>query len=155
MRIRLKEAHISDATAIQRMYKMAFKNLYLKYHDDDTNPYMETIKSIKNKITAPASNFYFIKSNENTVGLVRLQKENNIVRISPLLILPKFQGKHLAQDTLNYIEQMNTNSRIELDTIAQEKKLIHLYTKSGYTIDSTKHINLQPGMDLIFFYKNT
>ncbi|EPC23738.1 Acetyltransferase, GNAT family [Lacticaseibacillus paracasei subsp. paracasei Lpp22] len=40
-----------------------------------------------------------------------------------------------------------------LDTIAEEKKLVHLYRKMGYVQDTTKITAIKPAMTIIYFYK--
>ena len=40
-----------------------------------------------------------------------------------------------------------------LDTIKQCTKLIHLYLKVGYKIIFGKQKHIQPGMDLVYFFK--
>ena len=51
------------------------------------------------------------------------------------------------------VEKLFPNAiRWELDTIAQEEKLCHLYEKVGYR-PTGKRINIKENMDLVFYEK--
>ncbi|QOD85987.1 GNAT family N-acetyltransferase [Weissella viridescens] len=154
--MQLVQATAADLPIIVRFYHQCFKSLYEKYHDDATSPYLETSDSISQKLTAPHSAFYFIQTPSQKVGLIRIifDSSKSNARISPLMIVPEFEGQHYAQQALHLIEEYFSNiETFEIDTIKQEAKLLHLYTKCGYVIDSSKRETLQPGMDLVFMQR--
>ncbi|WP_094606517.1 GNAT family N-acetyltransferase [Sporomusa silvacetica] len=57
----------------------------------------------------------------------------NLYRISPIFILPKHQGKGIAQKVFQMLEQRYKDAKNwELDTILQEQGNCYLYEKLGY-----------------------
>jgi len=102
------------------------------------------------------SKFLFIKVDNQRIGLLRLwlDTEEKVARISPILVLPEFQGRGLAQKALLTIEQEYPQIVTwKLDTIKQESKLVHLYKKLGYKMVPGKESHIKKGMDIIFFTK--
>ena len=53
-------------------------------------------------------------------------------RLSPMFILPQFQGRGYAQEAIRQAEKIHGERGWELDTILQEERLVHLYEKMGY-----------------------
>ncbi|MFT9191532.1 MAG: GNAT family N-acetyltransferase [Liquorilactobacillus sp.] len=85
---------------------------------------------------------------------ILLDNKENTAKISPILILPEFQNQGLAQKSLIQIEKKFPDIKTwVLDTIKQEKKLVHLYLKAGYQIIDGKESRIQDGMNIIYFYK--
>ena len=69
-----------------------------------------------------------------------------------IFILPEFQGKGIAQETIRLCEEMHGNGNWELDTILQESKNCHLYEKMGYRqTGKTEAINER--LTLVFYEK--
>lgn len=156
MDIQLEQITTNDTMTMTRMYHSAFAGLYEKYHDDATSPFKETPQSILTKINTATHHYYFININQKRVGLIGLiQTESaQITRISPLLILPQYEGHQFAQTTLNALPDLfPTITHLEVDTILQEAKLVHLYEKCGFERITGKKIQLQSNMTLIFLRK--
>lgn len=68
------------------------------------------------------------------VGAIRVVKvENRIYRVSPIFVLPEYQGRGIAQKVFELIEAIYSDA-IEwiLDTMLQEKGNCYLYEKLGY-----------------------
>ena len=89
------------------------------------------------------------------VGAVRVidyHKENENKRISPIFVLPEFQGQGIVQKAIRLCETIHGSKGWELDTILQEKGNCHLYEKMGYhATDKIKKINDK--LTLIFYEK--
>lgn len=154
--LKIELANFSDINEIMIMYKLSFKCLYNKYKDDNTSPYMEDKKTIQKKFVMDNSYYFFIKNNKQKIGMVRIitLPKNNTAEISPILILPEFQRKGFAKNTLNIIYNVfNNYKHWQLSTIKQEKHLVNFYLEVGYQINQNKHFKIKNGMDLIFFDK--
>lgn len=54
---------------VQQMYKLAFKQLFEKYHDRYTNPYMETLETLRKKSEQPNSAYYLFHIYKKNVGM--------------------------------------------------------------------------------------
>ena len=64
-----RECDIDTVFEIQRT---AYKPLYEKYHDDSSNPYMETKETVFRKYTREGTTGYLFILDGTTVGAVRI-----------------------------------------------------------------------------------
>lgn len=151
----LDKASVKDSFEIHKMQVTAFQELLRKYQDIKTNPGAESIDKIFQRIKQKGTDYYFITLNGKHIGAIRVvQLEDSKSRISPMFILPEFQGKGYAQEALCQIEHLYTNTFAwELDTIKQESKLCHLYEKMGYLPTGKENV-VKDGMTIIFYRKN-
>lgn len=135
MGITLLRANIDDAEELHAMQVEAFKELLEKYQDFDTSPANESVEKVEARLRQDFTYYYFICIGQQKAGAIRVidKKENGInKRISPIFILPEFQGKGIAQKAIRLCEETHGNENWELDTILQEPKNCHLYEKMGY-----------------------
>ena len=135
MEVTLSRANIDNAKEIHVMQIESFKKLLDKYQDFDTNPANESVEKVEARLKQDFTFYYFICIGQQKVGAIRIvdQKEDGKnKRISPLFILPEFQGKGFAQEAIRLCEEMHGNGNWELETILQEPKNCHLYEKMGY-----------------------
>ncbi len=135
MEIELLRANIGNAKELHTMQVKAFKELLEKYQDFDTNPGNESVEKIEARLKQDFTFYYFICIGQQKVGAVRVVDKKEAVknkRISPIFILPEFQGKGLAQKAIRLCEKIHGSGNWELDTILQEPKNCHLYEKMGY-----------------------
>ena len=155
MEIKLLKANISDAKEIHTMLLEAFKELLEKYQDFDTSPGNESLERVEERLKQDFTFYYFICIGQQKVGAIRIVDKKDVgsnKRISPLFILPEFQGKGIAQEAIRLCEKVHGNGNWELDTILQEPKNCHLYEKMGYRqTGNTKVINER--LTLIFSEK--
>lgn len=155
-KLNFRKVTIDQVPTIVKMYQVSFAELYRRYHDNETSPYKESAESIVQKLKQSNSSYYFIILNKLNVGLIRVvtTKTEKAATISPLLVLPKFQGQKIAQQALQQIEQQYPTVKAwYIDTIKQEPKLIHLYLKCGYRLIPDKTQTIKDGMDIVFFRK--
>lgn len=135
MEITLLRANVDDAEELHAMQVEAFKELLEKYQDFDTSPASEGVEKVEARLRQNFTYYYFICIGQQKAGAIRVidKKENGInKRISPIFILPEFQGKGIAQKAIRLCEETHGNENWELDTILQEPKNCHLYEKMGY-----------------------
>lgn len=99
--------------------------------------------------------YYFICIGQQKVGAIRVidkEETGENKRISPIFILPEFQGRGIAQKAIRLCEKIHGNENWELDTILQEPKNCHLYEKMGYCrTGKTQVINER--LTLVFYEK--
>jgi RimJ/RimL family protein N-acetyltransferase len=155
MEITLEKASESDAQSIFDIQVNAFSPLLEVYKDYNTNPANETIERLITRINNPSGGVYKIKSDTILVGAISiLWKEETQFWISPMFILPKYQGQGIAQKAITQIEKIFPQAvSWELATIAEEKRNCYLYEKMGFTkTGEIKEINDR--MTLIFFKKS-
>ncbi len=142
MKINLIKATEKDAELIHQMQVESFRELYLKYRDEETSPVNEPIEKIIQKLRRPDSYFYLIKFENDFVGGVRVVVKNNLKRISPLFVLPQYRNKGIAQNAISELEKIHGKENWELETILNEKINEHLYKKMGYHLyEKTAIIN--------------
>lgn len=135
MEVTLLRANIDNAKELHAMQIEAFKELLYKYQDFDTSPANETVEKVETRLKQDFTFFYFICIGQQKVGAIRIidkKEDGKNKRISPIFILPEFQGKGIAQKAIQLCEELHGNENWELDTIMQEPKNCHLYEKMGY-----------------------
>lgn len=89
------------------------------------------------------------------VGAIRVvdKKEDGInKRISPIFILPEFQGQGIAQRAIRLCEDIHGRKGWELETILQEQKNCHLYEKIGYRKTGKMQV-VNEKLTLVFYEK--
>ncbi len=150
--VEFTESNIDTVFEIQQA---AYKPLYDKYHDDNSNPYMESKETVLQKYTRERTKGYLFIKDGVPVGAVRisLYPESKSGRVSALAVNPKHQGKGIAQEALLKIEKMHSDvERWFLDTILQEAGNCHLYEKLGYK-RTGKIEKVNEKMTLLFYEK--
>lgn len=155
MKVELLRANIGDAKELHAMQVKAFKELLEKYQDFDTSPGNEDVKKVEVRLKQDFTFYYFIRIGQQKVGAIRIVDEKDAEknkRISPVFILPEFQGRGIAQEAIRLCEEVHGKENWELETILQEPKNCHLYEKMGYRrTGETKVINER--LTLIFYEK--
>lgn len=151
--ITLQKASIADAKAIHAMQVRAFQSLLDRYLDYGTNPAAESPGKTVARLQDRFSRFYFILAGNTIVGAMRIQNKGNRCRVSPLFILPEYQGHGYAQQAMLQAESLYTQASYwELGTIQEEPKLCHLYEKLGYRRTGIA-THIQPGMTIVCYEK--
>lgn len=144
-KIKLLRADINDAKELHTMQVKAFRKLLDKYQDFDTNPANENVEKIIFRLQQHFTYYYFICLDRQKVGAIRIvdkKETGKNKQISPIFILPEFQGQGIAQKAIQLCEELHGTEQWELDTILQEQKNCYLYEKMGYRkTGETKVIN--------------
>ena len=151
--IHLRKATEDDLRQILYIQVKSFAQLLVKYEDFESSPAAEGMDDILRRFQQPFTDYYLIILDDQEIGMLRVCDFGEHCRLSPLCILPEFQGKGYAQQAMAIMEKLYPNAHLwQLDTIAQEEKLRHLYEKMGYRrLEKTEQI--KPGMELIYYEK--
>lgn len=152
--IKLKKAGPQDCGQIHAMQIEAFTELLEKYHDTATNPAAEPLEKVETRMAQDTTDYYLILTEGTLIGAARVQRlPEDVCRISPIFILPAFQGRRYAQEAMRALEGLYPRAkRWRLDTIREEEKLCHLYEKLGYCRTGREKV-LQPGMTIVYYEK--
>lgn len=155
MNVRLIRTDATDAPLIWNMQIRAFARLLETYQDVDTNPGSEPMDKVLMRLKQPFTHYYLIQADGKTVGAIRVidkKEPGKNKRISPLFILPEYQGKGYAQQAMLEAERLHGSDHWELDTILQERGNCYLYEKMGYRrTGKTEQINDK--LTLVFYEK--
>ena len=106
-----------------------------KYRDGELNPARQPLGRLVEKLRREERYFYFVLWEGRTVGALCVTdtgEPGGVKRISPLFILPEYQGLGLAQAAMLAAERLHGEHRWTLETILQEPGNCHLYEKMGY-----------------------
>lgn len=155
MEVTLEKGIESDAELILDIQVKAFLPLLDKYKDFETNPANETIERVVKRINNPLGGFYKILLNNVPVGAICVfWKENGMeFWISPMFILPEYQGKGIAQKAIVFIMEMFPQATSwELATILEEKRNCYLYEKMGF-VQTGLQKELNEKATLVFYKK--
>ncbi len=155
MGIEIREFRSGYIDSVYEIQREAYKPLYEKYQDDETNPYKESKDAVLGKYLREGTYGYIIEKDGVPVGAVRIitYSENHSAKISALCVLPRYQGQGIAQAALTRIEKLHiTVNRWFLDTLSEEAGCCHMYEKLGYTrTGRTEKINDK--LTLVFYEK--
>lgn len=138
------KANLTEAAVIHEMQLKAFRPLLDKYHDHETSPANQSIDQIMTRLNQPFTDYYIISYLGKAAGAIRIvKKQNKEYRVSPIFILPEYQGRGIAQQVFAIIEEVYHDAiKWELDTILQEQGNCYLYEKLGYKqTGATREIN--------------
>ena len=153
--VELVGATVDDAKELHAMQVEAFQKLLEKYQDYETSPGSECVEKVEARLKQAFTFYYFICLGEQKVGAIRVvdkKEAGKNKRISPIFILPEFQGKGLAQEAIRLCEERHGAENWELATILQEPKNCHLYERMGYhQTGKTEVINER--LTLVFYEK--
>ena len=156
MAIRLKRATLSDAEAMLGMQVEAFLPLLEKYRDYETSPATEDVETMRKRVSEPWSRFYFILDGMRAVGGIRVVFPGNPTprkRVSPLFILPIYQGRGFARQAIAEAERLHGADNWSLGTISQEPRNCRLYERAGYRRTGEETI-INDRMTIIGYEKN-
>lgn len=153
--VKLVKADLKDAAKLHEMQVTSFWELFEKYQDFDTSPSNEPVEKVEARLKQDFTFFYFICIGTQRAGAIRIvdtKESGKNKRISPIFILPEFQGRGIAQKAIQLCEKLHGSSGWELDTILQEPKNCHLYEKLGYRrTGKTEAVNDK--LTLVFYEK--
>lgn len=151
--VTLRKAEEADCPALHRILVKAFIPLLKKYRDYNSSPASESLDEVVRRFRQRYTAYYFICLDGAEVGVLRVCDFGEQCRLSPIGILPEYQGKGIAQQALACMEELYPDARLwTLDTILQEEKLCYLYEKLGYR-RTGKYERLKEDMDLVFYEK--
>ena len=133
MPIHLHKASESDCPLLHDIQVKSFSALLEKYRDFDTNPAAESVERVYQRFAQPFTDYYLILEGDSPVGMLRVCDFGEECRLSPICVLPAFQGRGIAQQAMVLAEDLYPAARKwTLDTILQEARLCRLYEKMGY-----------------------
>ncbi|WKA54611.1 GNAT family N-acetyltransferase [Planococcus shixiaomingii] len=134
MEVTLELAAAAEAPVLLDMQKMAFLPLLEKYQDVETSPATETIERLTSKMTDRRNKFYKILADGKLAGAICIRQKGAMrCRISPLFVLPEYQGLGIAQETIRKVELLFSEAKVwELSTLLEEQGNCYLYEKVGY-----------------------
>ncbi|MDF2700923.1 MAG: acetyltransferase family protein [Haloplasmataceae bacterium] len=155
MEISLEKAINTDAQEIFEIQFKAFMPLLEKYKDYNTNPANETIERVLTRINNPDGGFYKILFGDVLVGAICVfWRERTQFWISPMFVLPEYQGKGIAQKAIRSIEMLFSQATTwELRTILQEERNCYLYEKLGYKQLEDWKLSLNEKATLVHYTK--
>ncbi|WP_249872851.1 GNAT family N-acetyltransferase [Oceanobacillus saliphilus] len=132
----------------------AFMPMLDRYKDFETNPANETIERVITRINNPEGGFYKILAENKLIGAICIfWKEEVRFWISPMFILPSYQGKGIAQKAITEIEETFPQAITwELATILEDERNCYLYEKMGYKKTGVSK-KLNDSATLIFYKK--
>ncbi|KFN00980.1 hypothetical protein [Bacillus clarus] len=155
MEIRLEKATEIDAETIFNMQVESFKPLLETYRDYKTNPASEKIERTIARINNPYGGYYKILVNHTLTGAICVYRKKETMQywISPMFILPNYQGNVTAQKVLVLIEKMFPEATSwEFATILEDERNCYLYEKIGYMQTGLKK-QLNENATLVYYKK--
>ncbi len=139
-----------DMEKILELQKKAFLQEARLYNNFGIQPLTQTLEEaeeeFKSKVVLKAV------INDEIIGSVRANIENNTCRVWKLMVHPRFQGKGIGKALLIEIEKYFPEAgSFSLATGAKSASNIGLYLKSGYRI--VKYDTFHDGVEAVFMEK--
>ncbi|MFC5703294.1 GNAT family N-acetyltransferase [Cohnella faecalis] len=156
MKISLEKAVEADAEFIFDIQVKAFQPLLELYQDYETNPANETLERVIARINNPQGGFYKILADHELVGAICVywKEEGAPIWISPMFILPEYQGRGIAQQSITLFTEMFPHAAAwELATILEEQRNCYLYEKMGFVKTGVQK-KLNDHATLVFYKKS-
>ncbi len=145
---------LQERETIIAIQRASFKAVYDKYQDE-YDPYLEDRERIKWKLVErPNSYYYFVKDNEEKIGFLRVQTNEELTEawLGTAAILPQYQGKGYGSEGLRLLEmEFPTVTQWDLCTVLQDAGMVTFYEKNGY-----RQTHIEPekeGMDMVYMKK--
>lgn len=157
MELELIRAGVEDVVELHAMQVEAFQELLDKYQDFDLSPASERAEKVEARLRQDFTYYYFICLGAQKVGAIRVvdkKEEGKDKRISPIFILPQYQGRGIAQRAIRMCEELHGADGWELETILQEDKNCYLYEKMGYVRTGRTEV-VNDRLTLVFYRKIT
>ncbi|MDE6837634.1 MAG: GNAT family N-acetyltransferase [Acutalibacter sp.] len=131
--IMLVPAKLEDAPALLDIQRRAFGALLEKYQDFDTNPAAEPLEKIQWRLNSPERDYWLIQAEGQPVGLACVRQSEKGRCVSPIGLLPEWQGKGVGRQVMALLEKSYPDDCYwELSTIFQEPGLCRFYESLGY-----------------------
>lgn len=138
---------------LHKIQVLSFASLLEKYQDFATNPGAETLERVIARFERDFTAYYLIYSENTVIGMLRVCDYGDVCRLSPICILPEFQGNGYGRQAMILAEALYPNAvKWTLDTILQEEKLCRMYEKCGYRPTGERR-TIRDGMELVFYEK--
>lgn len=132
--ISLRLAKGNEAGLLHRMQQDAFAPLLHRYRNFETGVVCESTERIFQMLSDPATFYYLILLGATPIGGIRIidAKDGLNKRISPIFIVPQYQGCGYGTQAILLAEQLHGTEHWQLETILQEKNLCRMYEQLGY-----------------------
>ena len=155
--VKLDTVFENELEIFHQMQIESFMPLYMKYKDDETNPAKESFKRLSDKYKDPNRRYMFILYHGARVGAVTVCSKDlndlNILTISPIFILPKYQNMGIGYAALKRVfETFPDATKWKLATIQEEPANCHLYEKCGFIRTGESH-KVNEDMTLVCYEK--
>lgn len=142
-----------DATVLLDLQKRSFGRLLAKYLDYTTNPAMESVDRLQQKLADPERAYYLIQEDGEAVGFACIKRVGEALWVTPIGLLPEHCGRGLGTKAMKALEALYSHVTVwELQTIQEEAALCRFYEKLGYRSTGKTSI-VKPGMNLVHYRK--
>ena len=158
-RIRFEEVREEELPLLHSMQVESFLPLYEKYRDAGS-PAIEPIGKLHARMAVPGRKYYFIVKDGARVGAINLGRRelpngDSEWRISPLFVLPAYQGQGIGYASIEKAFSLHPDAACwRLETIKQEAGNCHLYEKCGFVRTGEEQI-VNEKMTLITYERGT
>ena len=158
-RVRLEEVRDEEIPLLHSMQVESFLPLYEKYRDAGS-PAIEPIEKLRARAAIPARKYYFIVKDGARVGAINIGSRQDPdgeteFRISPLFVLPAYQGLGIGCTAIRQAFALHPEARCwRLETIKEEPGNCHLYEKCGFVRTGEEQV-INERMTLITYERIT
>ena len=157
MNLQLEKVTLQTLPIAYQIQKESFKQLFERYHDTETSPYLESYERFSKKYQRENNYFYLIQVDGSAVGFMRIvlsETSDLTARVAPICILPANENQGIGKKAMQLVETIfPTITTWQLSTIFQETRLLSFYQRLGYQL-SDRTSPIVSGMDRVFLTKH-
>lgn len=151
MRMRIKQAELSDLTAILNLQVEAYRSEAEIYNDYSIQPLRQTIQELEQEYAEGM--LLKAEMDDHIIGSVRGIVRDGILTIGKLIVAPSHQNQGIGKKLMQAIESWPGDvNRFELFTGHKSIKNIALYERLGYV--RFKEILIHDNLIMVYLGKN-
>jgi len=148
--ILLKAVSLTEIEKVAELAKVIWAKHYPSIIGQEQVDYMlkhmYNHQSLLQQINEKGQQFYFILSNDQTIGFISVTNEKNDVwMLNKFYVLEEKAGKGTGTAVLEEIKKIIQPKKIHLTVNRKNYKSINFYFKNGFKIDSLIEINIGNG----------
>ena len=144
------KATIEDLHNILNLQKLAYLSEAKLVNNYAIQPLTQTISELETEFHKGVI-LKLVDENNEIIGSVRANEENDRVYIGKLIVHPNYQNKGFGTKLLKAMETNFENKSFELFTSSKSEKNISLYQKNGYKEFTRQKIS--EGLEIVFMEK--
>lgn len=142
---RLKNKDIDVANKIRAVYQESYAIEAKLLNATDFPPLKRSLESYINTNNA----FFGYLKNQEVIGIIEIDQDNNITHIQSLVVLPKFFRQGIAKKLIEFIFISFDSKLFTVATGVENKPATELYKKIGFK--EVKQWNTDHGIRKIHF----
>ena len=166
----LSPIQLTDQSELFPLIRRIYKNAYPGFWVDEGDWYLDLCYSLENltkELSRPTAHYFFVEFESEKVGILKYDfpfsprqvEIPNALKLHRLYLSESVQGKGIAQELMNYVEQIAIANQLEniwLEAMEQKPQAKRFYEKMGFELIHTYQLDFErllPGLRGIHIFQ--